>query len=56
MDDVLEIKIPLINPNEPEVQLSALHVTEGQAIEKGDLLCTLETTKASNDVHAPLDG
>ena len=56
MDDVLEIKIPLINPNEPEVQLSALHVTEGQAIEKGDLLCTLETTKASNDMHAPLDG
>jgi sugar O-acyltransferase (sialic acid O-acetyltransferase NeuD family) len=56
MDEVLEIKIPLINPNEPEVQLSALHVVEGQAVEQGDLLCTLETTKASNDVHASSDG
>lgn len=56
MDEVLEIQIPLINPNEPEVQLSALHVVEGQAVEQGDLLCTLETTKASNDVHAPSDG
>lgn len=56
MEKALEIKIPLINPNEPDVQISALHVAEGLQVSEGDLLCTLETTKATNDLHAPGSG
>jgi acetyltransferase EpsM len=56
MDEALEITIPLINPNEPDVQISDLCVVEGQAVSEGDLLCILETTKATNDLHAPTTG
>ncbi len=56
MDKALEINIPLINPNEPDVQISALHVAEGDQVSEGDPICTLETTKASNDLHAPVSG
>jgi sugar O-acyltransferase (sialic acid O-acetyltransferase NeuD family) len=50
------VLIPLINPNEPEALLAALHVREGQAVQRGDLLCTLETTKAASEVTAEADG
>jgi sugar O-acyltransferase (sialic acid O-acetyltransferase NeuD family) len=48
----IEITFPLINPNEPEALLATLYVNEGQPIAVGDLLCTLETTKSTADVHA----
>lgn len=44
--------IPLINPNEPEALLAAVHVSEGQQIATGDPLCTLETTKATSEMLA----
>jgi len=50
------VLIPLLNPNEPEAKLAALHVHEGQSIALGDLLCTLETTKSTADVAAEADG
>jgi sugar O-acyltransferase (sialic acid O-acetyltransferase NeuD family) len=50
MTDPLEVFIPLLNPNEPEAQLTALQVSEGQKVGKGDTLCTLETTKSSQDI------
>ena len=53
MDSVV---IPLINPNEPEALLAALHVSEGQRVSAGDPLCTLETTKASAELAAERDG
>lgn len=53
MDPVI---FPLINPNEPEALLAALHVGEGQRVEAGMPLCTLETTKASAEVLAERDG
>lgn len=56
MHEALEVTIPLINPNEPEVQISDLPVAERQHVSEGDLLCSLETTKASNDLHAPVSG
>jgi acetyltransferase EpsM len=46
------IKIPLLNPNEPEALLVAIHVEEGQQVAAGDLLCTLETTKSTADLEA----
>jgi sugar O-acyltransferase (sialic acid O-acetyltransferase NeuD family) len=52
----IEITFPLLNPNEPEALLAALYVSEGGAIAKDDLLCTLETTKSTADVHAEAAG
>lgn len=50
------VTIPLLNPNEPEALLAALHVQEGQRVALGDLLCTLETTKSAADLHADQAG
>ncbi len=50
------IVIPLINPNEPEALLAALHVQEGQQVQTGDPLCTLETTKSTADLEADAAG
>lgn len=50
------VLIPLLNPNEPEALLAALHVTDGQRVAHGDLLCTLETTKSTADLHAEAEG
>ncbi len=50
------ITLPLINPNEPEALLAALHVSEGQLVKGGDLVCSLETTKSTADVVAESRG
>lgn len=50
------VKIPLINTNEPDALLAEMHVQEGEPISEGDLLCTLETTKSTNDVIAESSG
>ena len=51
-----QVLIPLLNPNEPEALLTSLQIIEGQLVSKGDLLCTLETTKSTSDLHAEEDG
>ncbi|MEW6718762.1 MAG: NeuD/PglB/VioB family sugar acetyltransferase [Chloroflexota bacterium] len=50
------INIPLLNPNETEALLAALHVQEGQYVQEGEPLCTLETTKSTAEVEAPISG
>lgn len=50
------ILIPLLNPNEPEALVANLYVGEGQQVAAEELLCTLETTKSTADVHAETDG
>jgi sugar O-acyltransferase (sialic acid O-acetyltransferase NeuD family) len=50
------IRIPLVNPNEPEVLLTALHVEAGQHLATDDLICTLETTKSTVDLVAETKG
>jgi sugar O-acyltransferase (sialic acid O-acetyltransferase NeuD family) len=47
---------PLLNPNETEAMLAAVHVSEGQRVAADDLLFTLETTKSTADVTAEADG
>ena len=54
--EALPVLIPLLNANEPEAQLAALHVQPGQHVRLGDLLCTLETTKAAADLEAEGEG
>ena len=51
-----EILVPLLNANEPEARLVGIHVLDGQQIEKGGILFTIETTKATADVEAPVTG
>jgi acetyltransferase EpsM len=48
--------IPLLNSNEPEAMITALHVAEGQQVTEGQLLITLETTKSSADLEAEMNG
>jgi len=50
------VLIPLLNPNEPEAHLSSLVIRNGQSIAKGDLLCSIETTKSTAEVLAEQDG
>lgn len=52
----IPVAVPLLNANEPEARLVAIHVTEGQRVEKDSLLFTIETTKAAADVEAPAVG
>lgn len=52
----IPILVPMLNANEPEARLVALHVKDGQAIEKDALLFTIETTKAAADLEAPAAG
>ena len=56
MPDPIEILVPLLNPNEPEVQVAKVHVVEGQKVQEGDLLCTLESTKSAMEVAAVREG
>jgi acetyltransferase EpsM len=56
MTHPFEVHIPLLNPNEPYAQLSELNVAEGQKVSKGDILATLETTKASAELLAERAG
>ena len=51
-----EILVPLLNANEPEARLVSVHIKDGQAVEKGALLFTIETTKAASDIEAPQAG
>jgi sugar O-acyltransferase (sialic acid O-acetyltransferase NeuD family) len=46
----------MINPNEPDALLTGLHVEAGQKLAVDDLICTLETTKSTADLHAETAG
>jgi len=50
------VRIPLINPNEPDAQLRSIFVTEGQPVSIGEPICVLETTKSTFEVESPQDG
>jgi len=56
MTEPTPITIPLINPNEPGALLVAFHVTQGQRVVSGEMLCTLETTKSTVDLTAETNG
>lgn len=56
MNPPTPITIPLLNPNEPDALLAALHVQTGQHVVTGDPLGTLETTKSAAELQAETDG
>jgi sugar O-acyltransferase (sialic acid O-acetyltransferase NeuD family) len=51
-----EIRVPLLNANEPEARLVEVHVEDRQAVEKGTPLFTIETTKAASEIESPESG
>ena len=51
-----DIRLPLLNANEPEARLVSIHVKDGQAVARGERLFTVETTKAASDIDAPESG
>jgi sugar O-acyltransferase (sialic acid O-acetyltransferase NeuD family) len=56
MADATRILVPLLNPNETDARLVALHVKTGQQVEAGDPLATLETTKSTFELEADAAG
>jgi len=56
MSAATPVTIPLINPNENEARLVALHVKAGQKVKAGALLATLETTKSTFELTAEKAG
>jgi sugar O-acyltransferase (sialic acid O-acetyltransferase NeuD family) len=56
MEKLIPIKIPLLNPNEPEALLASLEVKEGELLETGDVVAVIETTKSTGEVRADADG
>lgn len=56
MQKLTPIKIPLMNPNEPEALLASILVQEGQPVEEGDPIALVETTKSTADIGAEKSG
>jgi len=52
----MEVLVPRANANDDDATLVALHATTWQTVKAGDLLASLETTKASIDVEAEIAG
>lgn len=56
MPDLIQILVPLVNPNENESLLASLAVKEGQQVKKGDLLAVFETTKSTFELLSEASG
>ncbi len=54
--DVGEIRIPKESVSDDTVLLVKWHVKNGVAVKNGDLVASLETSKASFDIESPADG
>ena len=50
------IKIPLLNPNEPEALLVELAIKEGEAVEIDQVIAVIETTKSTGEIIAEAAG
>lgn len=56
MEKPFAVTVPLLNANEPEARLVQIHCRDAQPVQRGDLLFTIETTKAASDVEADVAG
>lgn len=56
MDQAQVVAMPLLNPNEPEAMITMLAVENGDRVEAGDTLAAVETTKATAEIQAEIDG
>ena len=53
---IADIIVPLLNANEPEAVIVTVHGKNGSFVKKGDVIYTIETTKATSEVVSPADG
>lgn len=53
---ISDIVVPLLNANEPEARLAHIHIQNGKKVKQGEVLATIETTKAASDVDSPVSG
>ena len=56
MKPAVPVHVPRLGVNEDEVLLTDWAVADGDRVEEGALLCTVETSKASSEVHADAAG
>jgi len=54
--DPLAVRVPMINPNEPESILADLLVTEGELVDQGQVIASFETTKSTFELTADTGG
>jgi acetyltransferase-like isoleucine patch superfamily enzyme len=54
--DFLSIKVPFLGANDLTANLIEWAVKEGEFVQAGSLICTIETTKTIYDVSAPIEG
>ena len=51
-----KIIIPNVNNNETEAELTSWNVDDGDLVKKGDIIASLETTKADVDIESEFEG
>ena len=56
MSKLLEVIVPLVNPNETDALLASLNISEGHKIQKGEVIATFETTKSTLELTAEKNG
>lgn len=56
MSDPVPVPVPRLNPNDDHAVIVRWHVEAGARVRAGQPLVTLETTKVSFEVDAPIDG
>ena len=52
----MELHIEKINVSDNKFLITKLHQQNGNAVKAGDLIYSVESSKASKDVTAPCDG
>ncbi|MGE0792220.1 MAG: biotin/lipoyl-containing protein, partial [Sandaracinaceae bacterium] len=52
----MEIRVPLLNANEDELSVVEVRVDEGAPVRAGELLVTVESTKAATEIESPVSG
>lgn len=55
-EQLIPVPMPLLNPNEKEALLASLEIAEGAAIQQGELIAEVESTKSTGEVLAPASG
>ena len=52
----LDVKVPAAGESITSANVARWHKKNGDPVQKGDILVTLETDKVSNELEAPADG
>lgn len=56
MPEKVAIQVPRLGLTVEEVKIAEWLVADGQNVNKGDIVCLIETDKATNEIEAPASG